>query len=43
MILSRGLLRRRMAGLLRLIDFAIQYKGQTLRHAFDTWMAKADR
>src|SRR5437870_6536700 len=24
-----------------LIDFAIQYKGQTLRHAFDTWMKKA--
>src|ERR1700739_1752814 len=24
-----------------LIDFAIQYKGQTLRHAFDTWMQKA--
>src|SRR5437588_1702254 len=24
-----------------LIDFAIQYKGQTLRTAFDTWMQKA--
>src|SRR3984957_19071836 len=24
-----------------LIDFAIQYKGQTLRQAFDTWMQKA--
>src|SRR5213592_4359967 len=24
-----------------LIDFAIQYKGQTLREAFDTWMKKA--
>src|ERR1700686_4853229 len=24
-----------------LIDFAIQYKGQTLRQAFDTWMKKA--
>src|SRR5580700_4644080 len=24
-----------------LIDFAIQYKGQTLRTAFDTWMKKA--
>src|SRR5256714_8740149 len=24
-----------------LIDFAIQYKGQSLRTAFDTWMAKA--
>src|SRR5213596_3470285 len=24
-----------------LVDFAIQYKGQTLRQAFDTWMQKA--
>src|SRR5258706_11031912 len=24
-----------------LVDFAIQYKGQSLRQAFDTWMAKA--
>ena len=30
-------------GTTTLIDFAIQYKGQTLRHAFDTWMRKADR
>ena len=30
-------------GTTTLIDFAIQGKGQTLRHAFDTWMAKADR
>ena len=29
-------------GTTTLIDFAIQYKGQTLRHAFDTWMKKAD-
>jgi dihydropyrimidinase len=29
-------------GTTTLIDFAIQYKGQTLRHAFDTWMNKAD-
>jgi dihydropyrimidinase len=29
-------------GTTTLIDFAIQYKGQTLRHAFDTWMTKAD-
>jgi dihydropyrimidinase len=28
-------------GTTTLIDFAIQYKGQTLRHAFDTWMNKA--
>jgi dihydropyrimidinase len=29
-------------GTTTLIDFAIQYKGQTLRHAFDSWMKKAD-
>jgi dihydropyrimidinase len=29
-------------GTTTLIDFAIQYKGQTLRHAFETWMRKAD-
>jgi dihydropyrimidinase len=29
-------------GTTTLLDFAIQYKGQTLRHAFDTWMKKAD-
>ncbi len=29
-------------GTTTLIDFAIQYKGQTLRHAFETWMKKAD-
>jgi dihydropyrimidinase len=29
-------------GTTTLIDFAIQYKGQTLRHAFDAWMKKAD-
>src|SRR6266851_10074525 len=28
-------------GTTSLIDFAIQYKGQTLRTAFDTWMQKA--
>src|SRR6516225_6709254 len=28
-------------GTTTLIDFAIQYKGQTLRKAFDTWMGKA--
>ena len=28
-------------GTTTLIDFAIQYKGQPLRHAFDTWMSKA--
>jgi dihydropyrimidinase len=29
-------------GTTTLVDFAIQYKGQTLRQAFDTWMKKAD-
>ena len=28
-------------GTTTLIDFAIQYKGQTLRTAFDSWMQKA--
>jgi len=28
-------------GTTTLVDFAIQYKGQSLRHAFDTWMGKA--
>ena len=29
-------------GTTTIVDFAIQYKGQTLRHALDAWMAKAD-
>jgi dihydropyrimidinase len=29
-------------GTTTLIDFAIQFKGQTLRQAFETWMKKAD-
>src|ERR1700723_461514 len=29
-------------GTTTLIDFAIQYKGQTLRHALDIWMKKAE-
>src|SRR4051812_5742277 len=29
-------------GTTTLIDFAIQYKGQTLRTAYDEWMSKAD-
>src|SRR3977135_2622750 len=29
-------------GTTTLIDFAIQYKGQSLRHAFDTWMKTAE-
>src|SRR5436309_1453880 len=30
-------------GTTTLIDFAIQYKGQSLRTAFDTWMSKASQ
>ena len=30
-------------GTTTLIDFAIQYKGQPLRKAFDTWMGKAEK
>jgi dihydropyrimidinase len=29
-------------GTTAVVDFAIQYRGQTLHHAFDTWMKKAD-
>src|SRR6266849_5706524 len=29
-------------GTTTIVDFAIQYKGQDLRTAFDTWMKKAD-
>ena len=36
-----GTIAAAFGGTTTLIDFAIQYKGQTLRHAFDTWMKKA--
>ncbi len=29
-------------GTTTIVDFAIQYRGQTLHHAMDTWMAKAE-
>ena len=29
-------------GTTSIVDFAIQYKGQTLHHAWDTWMKKAE-
>ncbi len=29
-------------GTTSVVDFAIQYKGQTLRHAWETWMKKAE-
>src|ERR1700726_1723459 len=37
-----GTIAAAFGGTTTLIDFAIQYKGQTLRQAFDTWMKKAD-
>jgi dihydropyrimidinase len=37
-----GTIAAAFGGTTTLIDFAIQYKGQTLRHAFHTWMKKAD-
>src|SRR2546421_1759076 len=36
-----GTIAAAFGGTTMLIDFAIQYKGQTLRQAFDTWMKKA--
>src|SRR5689334_20930928 len=30
-------------GTTSIVDFAIQYKGQTLHHAWETWMKKAER
>src|SRR5208282_180600 len=35
-----GTIAAAFGGTTTLIDFAIQYKGQTLRQAFDTWMKK---
>ena len=29
-------------GTTTVVDFAIQYKGQTLHHAWETWMKKAE-
>src|SRR5208282_1872881 len=36
-----GTIAAAFGGTTTLIDFAIQYKGQTLRQAFDGWMQKA--
>jgi dihydropyrimidinase len=36
-----GTIAAAFGGTTTLIDFAIQYKGQTLGHAFNTWMQKA--
>src|SRR5271170_1348275 len=38
-----GTIAAAFGGTTTLIDFAIQQKGQSLRHAFETWMKKADR
>jgi len=37
-----GTIAAAFGGTTTLIDFAIQYKGQTLRSAFDAWMKKAE-
>ena len=37
-----GTIAAAFGGTTTLIDFAIQYKGQSLRTAFDTWRSKAD-
>ncbi|HEV2177475.1 MAG TPA: dihydropyrimidinase [Terriglobia bacterium] len=37
-----GTIAAAFGGTTTLVDFAIQYKGQTLRTAFDTWRAKAE-
>ena len=33
---------RRYGGTTTIVDFAIQYRGQTLHHAWETWMKKAE-
>src|SRR6202790_1150241 len=38
-----GTIAAAFGGTTTLIDFAIQYKGQSLRQAFDGWMKKAQR
>jgi dihydropyrimidinase len=37
-----GTIAAAFGGTTSIVDFAIQYRGQTLHHAFDAWMAKAD-
>src|SRR5918911_1898352 len=36
-----GTIAAAFGGTTSLVDFAIQYRGQTMRHALDEWMAKA--
>ena len=38
-----GTIAAAFGGTTSLVDFAIQYRGQTMRHALDDWMASAPR
>src|SRR6478609_5468305 len=38
-----GTIAAAFGGTTSIVDFAIQYKGQTLHHAWETWMKKAER
>src|SRR3954451_19797327 len=37
-----GTIAAAFGGTTSLVDFAIQYRGQTLQHAWETWMRKAE-
>ncbi|HMF93882.1 MAG TPA: amidohydrolase family protein, partial [Vicinamibacterales bacterium] len=37
-----GTIAAAFGGTTSIVDFAIQYKGQTLHHAWETWMKKAE-
>src|SRR5256885_14216980 len=37
-----GTMAAAFGGTTSIVDFAIQYKGQTLHHAWETWMKKAE-
>jgi len=37
-----GTIAAAFGGTTSIVDFAIQYKGQTLHHAWETWMQKAE-
>src|SRR5437773_9434793 len=38
-----GTIAAAFGGTTTVVDFAIQYRGQTLQHAWETWMKKAER
>src|SRR5688572_30958974 len=38
-----GTIAAAFGGTTSIVDFAIQYRGQTLHHAWETWMKKAER